>query len=822
MAGMAWTLHPALFYEKYGTVLVQLWESGDVGTLFNPVRRLSRSIGDRITSLRRPQGTTATAAPKAGAVGGAAEAPGLTDDGSAATEDVTEDVTEDDAMSRVNREPGDTSSEPSTSQQNELAFQGDIYTQMRRNRRQRERLQKIRETREKFLEGRSTSSAGSEFGRKRRGFQRHGSSILVSKKDKGFKKAAGGGTPLTDMEGVVPVRAVMIDVSGSPGGSSSSEDEDVADKFGEKPGATIQADELLEENDSLQAFRDVRGTSKRGHRSPPPTVRAPSESQTDTESIASISAAGQAPVASTPPLKKLAQPFVAAKPPGHSALRKHKASSRIGPVALRGKLVTEPERCPSVASIDTPSAAVPGTAGPSTEANLSSATSLLSTKELVSNDKGPESPSQVKSVAKKDSSKRRKRKVEKERKKAKDKSKATVGSAKTSRALSADSGTAGDLDSGAISEDAKPRRKPKTAKSPSKASTRSPGPGSDFASRESPTSTSETTSSQVPEAVRNKDGAKAVSMSATSVSTPDKLADEDSTLPSVVGKATQLATDIAMVHSKLPGGARAKGEHAVKTAPSPRGETEQRTTSQREERVAEGKASASTQAEAAPSSEALGTSDAASRRATGVHKRRGKKQRTSKSPAGADVDTPSGAPLTSTKDVELKTPHPASTDSEERVFDKAGAIHDHHRHHRRRHSKSKKHAKEVDGKRRSRKNKEDRPVDVTALATGGVATTTEVGADGGPTKIEGSDAATTALKESSVPSQPVQPPTADGTLSGSDTLLSLGGQRRPPRTNTVVRGDDVTVQVDMSSRNRMAMFWPFSHKGQKKKQTKGP
>ncbi|KAL1474314.1 hypothetical protein MTO96_038075 [Rhipicephalus appendiculatus] len=640
---------------------------------------------------------------------------------------------------------------------------------MRRNRRQRERLQKIRETREKFLEGRSTSSTGSEFGRKRRGFQRHGSSILVSKKDKGFKKAAGGGTPLTDMEGVVPVRAVMIDVSGSPGGSSSSEDEDVADKFGEKPGATIQADELLEENDSLQAFRDVRGTSKR------------------------------APVASTPPLKKLAQPFVAAKPPGHSALRKHKASSRIGPVALRGKLVTEPEKCPSVASIDTPSAAVPGTAGPSTEANLSSATSLLSTKELVANDKGPESPSQVKSVAKKDSSKRRKRKVEKERKKAKDKSKATVGSAKTSRALSADSGPAGYLDSGAISEDAKPRRKLKTAKSPSKASTRSPVPGSDVASRETPTSTSETSSSQVPEAVRNKDGARAVSMSATSVSTPDKLADEDSTLPSVVGKAAQLATDIAMVHSKLPGGARAKGEHAVKTAPSPRGETEQRVAIQREERVAEGKPSASTQAEAAPSSEALGTSDAASRRATGVHKRRGKKQRTSKSPAGADVETP-----------------------EERVFDKAGAIHDHHRHHRRRHSKSKKHAKEGDGKRRSRKNKEDRPVDVTALATGGAATTTEVGADGGPTKVEGSDAATTALKESSVPSQPVQPPTADGTLSGSDTLLSLGGQRRPPRTNTVVRGDDVTVQVDMSSRNRMAMFWPFSHKGQKKKQTKGP
>ncbi|KAL1417754.1 hypothetical protein MTO96_026527 [Rhipicephalus appendiculatus] len=269
MAGMAWTLHPALFYEKYGTVLVQLWESGDVGTLFNPVRRLSRSIGDRITSLRRPHSTTATAATKAGTVGGAAEAPGLTDESSAATEDVTEDVTEDDAMSRVNREPGDTSSEPSTSQQNELAFQGDIYTKMRRNRRQRQRLQKIRETRAKFLEGGSISTGGSEFGRKRHAFQRRGSSILVSKKDRGLRKADGGGTPLTDMEGVQPARAVVIDVSGSPGGSSSSED-DVVDKVGGKRGATIQADELLEENDSLQAFRDVRGTSKRGHRSPPP------------------------------------------------------------------------------------------------------------------------------------------------------------------------------------------------------------------------------------------------------------------------------------------------------------------------------------------------------------------------------------------------------------------------------------------------------------------------------------------------------------------------------------------------------------------------
>ncbi|KAL3243248.1 hypothetical protein MRX96_020643 [Rhipicephalus microplus] len=417
------------------------------------------------------------------------------DDASSATVDVTED----DAMSRVNREPGDTSSEPSTSQQNELAFQGDIYTQMRRNRRQRERLQKIRETREKFLEGGSTSSAGSEFGKKRRGFQQHGSSILVSKKNKSVKKASGGGTPLTDMEGVVPLRAVVIDVSSSPVVSSSSEDEGVQDKIDEKYGATIQVEDLLEENDSLQAFRDVHGESKRSHGTPPPTVRAPSESQTDTESVASTSAAGQAPVASSPPLKELAQPFGAAKPPGHSALRKHKASRKRGTAVSRGKLATEPEIHPSVASIDKSSAVVPGSVGSVTEADFSSVTS--STKELVANIKDPsESQGEVKSVAKKDASKRSKGKVEKDRKKAKFKSKAAAGSGKTSRALSADSCTPGNLDSGAISEDAKPRRKHKKVKSPPKASASSLVPDSD----ESPTSTSVTMTPQVPEAVQEE------------------------------------------------------------------------------------------------------------------------------------------------------------------------------------------------------------------------------------------------------------------------------------------------------------------------------
>ncbi|KAK8758432.1 hypothetical protein V5799_003943 [Amblyomma americanum] len=45
MAGTAWTLHPALLYEKYGTVLVQFWETAGLDAFFRPIRRLSTSLG---------------------------------------------------------------------------------------------------------------------------------------------------------------------------------------------------------------------------------------------------------------------------------------------------------------------------------------------------------------------------------------------------------------------------------------------------------------------------------------------------------------------------------------------------------------------------------------------------------------------------------------------------------------------------------------------------------------------------------------------------------------------------------------------------------
>ncbi|KAH6923646.1 hypothetical protein HPB50_004323 [Hyalomma asiaticum] len=809
MAGMAWTLHPALFYEKYGTVLVQLWESGAIGTLFHPVRRLSKSISDRITSLRHPHGAAATAAPEPGTAGGAKEALSLTDDYSVATED--------EATSKVNREPGDTSPEPSTSQQNELAFQGDIYTQMRRSRRQRERLQRIRETREKFLESGSSSSGGSEFGRKRRGFQRRGSSILGFKKGKGLRKAAGVGTPLTDMEGVVPARAVVIDVSGSPatGGSSLSEDEDTAVKIGGKRGGTIQADELVEENDSLQTFRDIRGARKRSHGSPPPAVREPSESQTDTSSIASTSAVAQAPVGSTTPLKKLAQPFAAAKAPSHSALRKPKGSTRRASVALRGKLETAPEVPPPAPTIDTSSKVVPGT-----QADFSSATSLLSTKESVANGKLPEPQSKVKSVEKKDASKRRKPKVEKERKKkAKGKSKTPRGGEKTSRALSVDSRVTADTDSGAVCESP---RKLEGAAIHSRDSARSQVPGRDATSTSSSTSTV-VTPSQVPEATRNKEGTRVDSTTATSIRPPGQGSKQKPV------KTTPSATGPAMVHSKLPSTMHVKDDGALKTATAPPIALEKRTAREREEPGGP-EPSAPTPVEVASSRDALGTSAAASQRASAEHRRHAKKKhRPSKSAAAAVVETTSGAPRASTKDVELEGPNAASPDSAERVFNEAVAVHDHH-HHRRGHSKSKKLAKEGSGKRHSRKTKEDRQVDAATVATGGElppTTRTGVQSGGGPSGVQGSDVATTAFKESGAASAQSQPgyslpPTADVTLTGTDTIFSLGGQRHPPRTSTVVRGDDVTVHVDLTSRDRAAMFWPFGRRGHKKRETKRP
>ncbi|KAH7985550.1 hypothetical protein HPB51_026802 [Rhipicephalus microplus] len=172
----------------------------------------------------------------------------------------------------------------------------------------------------------------------------------------------------------------------------------------------------------------------------------------------------------------------------------------------------------------------------------------------------------------------------------------------------------------------------------------------------------------------------------------------------------------------------------------------------------------------------------------------------------------------------------ASTDNVDRVFDEAAAVHNHPHHRRQRRSKSKKHAKKGDGKRHSRNTKEDVAVASATVATGGEllpASTTDNYGYGGPFKVEGSDAATTPFKKPSLvaaPSQPFYalPPTADVTLTGTDTALLPGGQRHAPRLSTVINGDDVTVHLDLTSRDRAAMFWPFGRRGKKKRQPEQP
>ncbi|XP_070382644.1 pneumococcal serine-rich repeat protein-like [Dermacentor albipictus] len=822
MAGMAWTLHPALFYEKYGTVLVQLWESGAFGNMFRPVRTLSKSIGDRITSLRRQRSVAAPPKPIAEAE---AEVLSLTDDSVA---------TDDEALSRVNREPGDTSPEPSTSQQNELAFQGDIYTQMRRSRRQRERLQKIRETREKFLEA-GSSSSGSEFGRKRRGLHPRRGSIMAFKKDK--RKASGGGTPLTDMECAVPARAVVIDVSsGSPTSAESSEDEDDAAWSGGERGSRIKPEELLEENDSLQTFRDVCSPRKKGQASPPPNVREPTESQTaETASLASAAAKDQAAVGKTPPTKKLAEPFAAAKWPRKSALRKRKVSRRAS-VASSGSAgekatKTAPGKPSSIAVTDSSSAVAGGASQP--QAEFSSPTSLLLTEEPIASDKRPAPTSPAESVAKKDKAKRRKPKAGSHKKKARGKSAKTAhGPGEKSPSFPEEgSYTGGDVHSGAASED-KARRKHDTPGAPSKDKVRSRVARHPIASKEPSASTGATAPSQTAEAARRRKSARGHSQPATSVRAPGELVDAGFHQGS---KAIPSATDAAMVH------VAGRGSHpdakaikrdsaaALKTAPLLRLE---QWTSEREERDAEARLSAQAPVGVPRSSEAVGTSAGASR-AVGVHKRHAKKHRTSKTVATA-VDASSGA-ATSVKDVEPERPSPVSpqavsSDSAERVSDEVVGVHHHHR--RRSHGRSKRHAEGVH-RRHSRKTKEDLPVDSTQLATGSAlpsATLANASADLGdrPSRVEGFAAAapprkdvdaesTTSVVSASSVRCRVMPPTADITLTGTDTGTSAGSERHPPRATTVVEGDDVTIHVDLSSRDRAAMFWPFGRRGDKKK-----
>lgn len=261
---MAWTLHPALLYEKYGTVLVQLWDSGAMGTLFRPVRRLSRSIGEAITARRRGSGGTIPAVQDP-------EALQVTDDSI---------PTSDEAQCRAYFIPGDTTSSPSSSEENELAFQGDLYTQMRRSRRQSERIKKIRQARQQFLES-SSSCSGSV---RRRRSRRRGAK---SSKMRDLFRRDGTGTPLTEMEGPTEQpRVLIIDApdTSSPASPCSELNEDAeggSPDVGTGRGKGLGAARLARDNDSLRKFRAISGRRKASVSPPPGVVSDKSETASD-------------------------------------------------------------------------------------------------------------------------------------------------------------------------------------------------------------------------------------------------------------------------------------------------------------------------------------------------------------------------------------------------------------------------------------------------------------------------------------------------------------------------------------------------------------
>ncbi|KAL1422215.1 hypothetical protein MTO96_022347 [Rhipicephalus appendiculatus] len=282
MAGMAWTLHPALLYEKYGTVLVQLWDSGAMGTLFRSVRRLSRSIGDAITACRHGSGGTRPPVTRPPVT----RPPVVQDQEEALALPVTDEsmTTSDEAQYRAYCIPGDTTSTASSSEENELAFQGDVYTQMRRSRRQGERMKKIREARQQFLESSSTCSGSARRRRKRRRGSKFGPSKM-----RDILRRDGTGTPLTEMEGpVAEPRVVIMDVpdTSSPASPCSELNENAgtgSTDIGMGCSKGLDATRILGDNDSLLKFRAIHGrkasvsppTRRHSGVQPEPTVERP-------------------------------------------------------------------------------------------------------------------------------------------------------------------------------------------------------------------------------------------------------------------------------------------------------------------------------------------------------------------------------------------------------------------------------------------------------------------------------------------------------------------------------------------------------------------
>ncbi|XP_070386655.1 serine-rich adhesin for platelets-like [Dermacentor albipictus] len=214
MAGMAWTLHPALLYEKFGPVLIDLWESGAFRTLFRPVRHLSRTIGAAITPRR---------------FGRHIEQPVREE------QSIDSVPTDDVASERANRglrAVDESMLELSSTQQNELAFQGDIYIRERRAKKQGDRARQVRLARQLLDEADSALQ-----GRRRRG------SIIASTSknpNRGrLRRRHSMSTPSSDVAGAIPLRKVKL--AGWSSGSSAST-ASVTDN--ELPAAILKDDSL--------------------------------------------------------------------------------------------------------------------------------------------------------------------------------------------------------------------------------------------------------------------------------------------------------------------------------------------------------------------------------------------------------------------------------------------------------------------------------------------------------------------------------------------------------------------------------------------------
>ncbi|KAK8776108.1 hypothetical protein V5799_030569 [Amblyomma americanum] len=735
MAGMAWTLHPALFYDKYGPVLVQLWESGALGALF------------------RPPGTDVEL--------GVVEASELRiTDASVATDD--------EAWTRVNREPGDTSPEPSTSQQNELAFQGDLYTQLRRNRRQQERIEKIRENRRKFLEG-SHSSASS---RKRRVPGRVGS-ILVSKKEKALHRKVGGvGTPLTDMEGVPQPRGVVIDTGGSSDSGESSEAE-AAGGAPAKRGGQLLAQELRSDNDSLKAFRAIRGGKKKGGVSPPPNFGRQSDTETETGSISSempqealsvgspavaldlMTPTGEQPKRSSLKTRKGSKPSVGPGQQDASAASILRSDKEIKMKALElpdhRQARHKGSRSPTVASLEIGTSAVKGSLP---HGGVSVSTTMQSKDERpVSSEESSSMASPSGAITKKEKTK--KKKTRSHKKKGKHKSKAAHGKGQETAVVHQDSYKAGEQKPGADVES----QEPSPDVTSSSVSPGQPGPS---------------------------DGALKAAISGTTVLQKGPEPKQGST---------------------------ERGSLKVTNVPLP----------VRESTVSK---------EAGKESQAEKIASASSPPSTKRHKKHTKKRK-SKWPAAAEdilprpaVPSEDGVPV----EPEDKVSRPLPSESPEKTFDEAADTHrirsghfGHKKHHRAAKRSHKKTAALSSAPGSLAAIGQTQPLPATAdggLAQGAAPPggTKEVAASSQPPQEDANAADMAGVSTSSASSirRLLNLPSMDATASEASTTRNMTTERRPGNV-TVVQGNDVTIRLDLASRNKMFMFWPFRRKDKKKK-----